>query len=96
MTKYVAAIAVGFTLSLATLSQAAAMPYRGHPSFVYVRDFNYSISPKGIVEGRFSKSADRACKFADPNKKFPALKVQLVSRFRCKSGDGVNQFQVLR
>jgi hypothetical protein len=96
MTKYAGAMAVVFTLGLATISQAAAMHYRGHPSFVYARDFNYSISPRGIVEGRFSTSVDRACKVADKNKKFPAPRVQLVSRFRCKSGDGVNQFQVLR
>jgi hypothetical protein len=64
--------------------------------FIYVRDYNYSVNPKGQVEGRFSPTVARACKFADKNKKYPGPAIVAVARFPCKDGNFVNQFVVAK
>jgi hypothetical protein len=97
MSKYVWPLAVAFTTALTSLSHASALHKRAsHPAYLYVRDYNYSVTPANLVEGRFSRKMDRACKIVDPNMKVPLAHVQLVNRYRCPTGEGVNQFVVLR
>jgi hypothetical protein len=48
--------------SIALLVAAASITASGAASarhYVYVRDFNYSVNPKGQVEGRFSPTVAR-------------------------------------
>jgi hypothetical protein len=78
------------------LSVTAAFDSASAKHYVYVRDYNYSVNPKGQVEGRFSPTADRACKFADKNKKYPGPSIAAVARLRCKDGSFVNQFAVAK
>jgi hypothetical protein len=75
---------------LVALASTAAFESASARHYVYVRDFNYSVNPKGQVEGRFA----RACKFADKNKKYSGPGVVVVARFPCKDGNFVNQFAV--
>jgi hypothetical protein len=78
------------------LAVTAAFDSASAKHYVYVRDYNYSVNPKGQVEGRFSPTADRACKFADKNKKYPGPAIVASARFPCKDGNFVNQFVVAK
>jgi hypothetical protein len=80
--------------ALVALASTAAFDSASARHYVYVRDFNYSVKPNGQVEGRFSPTAARACKFADKNKKYPGPSIVAVARFTCKDGNFVNQFAV--
>jgi hypothetical protein len=63
--------------------------------FVYVKDYNFSVNPKGQVEGRFSPTVARACKYADKNKKYPGPAIAAVGRIQCPGEISfVNQFVV--
>ena len=79
---------------LVALASTAAFESASARHYVYVRDFNYSVNPKGQVEGRFSPTVARACNFADKNKKYSGPGVVAVARFPCKDGNFVNQFAV--
>jgi hypothetical protein len=81
---------------LVAVASTAAFEAASARHFVYVRDFNYSVNPKGEVEGRFSPTVARACKFADKNKKYPGPAIVAVARFPCKDGNFVNQFAVAK
>jgi hypothetical protein len=78
------------------LASTAAFDGASAKHYVYVRDFNYSVNPRGQVEGRFSPSVARACKFADKNKKYSGPGIVAVARFPCKDGNFVNQFVVAK
>jgi hypothetical protein len=48
-----------------------------------------------VVEGRFSPTVARACKYADKNKKYPGPRIAAVGRFQCPGEISfVNQFVV--
>jgi hypothetical protein len=48
-----------------------------------------------VVEGRFSPTIKRACKYADKNKKYAGPAIVAVSRFQCRGEISfVNQFVV--
>jgi hypothetical protein len=79
---------------LVALASSAAFESASARHYVYVRDYNYSVNPKGQVEGRFSPTVARACKFADKNKKYSGPNIVVVARFPCKDGNFVNQFAV--
>jgi hypothetical protein len=81
---------------LVALASTAAFDPASARHYVYVRDFNYSVNPRGQVEGRFSPTIARACKFADKNKKYPGPSIVAVARFPCKDGNFVNQFVVAK
>ncbi len=79
---------------LVAVASTAAFDSASARHFVYVRDYNFSVNPRGQVEGRFSPTVARACKFADKNKKYPGPAIVAVARFPCKDGNFVNQFAV--
>jgi hypothetical protein len=81
---------------LVAVASTAAFDCASARHFVYVRDYNFSVNPKGQVEGRFSPTVARACKFADKNKKYPGPAIVAVARFPCKDGNFVNQFVVAK
>jgi hypothetical protein len=91
MTRNAWPIAMLVAAASITVSDAASARH-----YVYVRDYNYSVNPKGQVEGRFSPTVARACKFADKNKKYPGPGIVAVARFPCKDGNFVNQFVVAK
>ena len=82
--------------ALVALASSAAFDSASARHYVYVRDFNFSVNPKGEVEGRFSPTVARACTFADKNKKYRGPGIIAVARFPCKDGNFVNQFVVAR
>jgi hypothetical protein len=78
------------------VASTAAFDSASARHYVYVRDYNFSVNPRGQVEGRFSPTIERACKFADKNKKYSGPGIVAVARFPCKDGNFVNQFVVAK
>ena len=80
---------------LVALASTAAFDSASARHFVYVKDYNFSVNPRGVVEGRFSPTVARACKYADKNKKYPGPRIAAVGRFQCPGEISfVNQFVV--
>jgi hypothetical protein len=83
------------TALFVALASSTAFDAASAAHYVYVRDYNFSVNPKGQVEGRFSPTVARACKFADKNRKFSGPKIVAVARFTCPKDTAiVNQFVV--
>jgi hypothetical protein len=80
---------------LVALASTAAFDSASARHFVYVKDYNFSVNPRGVVEGRFSPTVKRACKYADKNKKYSGPAIVAVGRIQCPGEISfVNQFVV--